>query len=96
MLESIIGPNFKNHPQDMVLAAELSQLMVDANKYQQLLGNRPAPRQEPAPMAGNVTPQSRSNQRRQPSLRQAANNLRGAGVEDFAALLQQRGHSWRP
>ena len=96
MLESIIGPNFKNHPQDMVIAAELSQLMVDANKYQQLLGNRPAPRQEPAPMAGNVTPQSNPSQKRQPSFRQSANNLRGSGVDDFASLLQKRGHSWRP
>lgn len=95
MLESLMGPNFKDHPQDMVMAAELSKLMVDASKYQQLLGNRPAPRQQPAPMAGNVTPQQRT-QKQQPSLRQAANNLRGSGVEDFAALLQQRGHSWRP
>ena len=96
MLENIIGPNFKNHPQDMVIAAELSQLMVDANKYQQLLGNRPAPRQQAAPMAGNVTPQSRSNQRQQPDFRQAANNLRGSEVSDFASMLRQRGHSWRP
>jgi len=96
MLENIIGPNFKNHPQDMVIAAELSQLMVDANKYQQLLGNRPAPRQQAAPMAGNVTPQSRPNQRQQPDFRQAANNLRGSEVSDFASMLRQRGHSWRP
>jgi len=96
MLENIIGPNFKNHPQDMVIAAELSQLMVDANKYQQLLGNRPAPRQQAAPMAGNVTPQSRPNQRQQPEFRQAANNLRGGEVSDFASMLRQRGHSWRP
>ena len=96
VLESIIGPQFKNHPQDMVLAAELSKLMVDANKYQQIMGNQPAPRQQAAPMAGNVTPQSRPNQRQQPEFRQAANNLRGSEVSDFASMLRQRGHSWRP
>ena len=95
MLENIIGPHFKNHPQDMVMAAELSQLMVDANKYQQIMGNRPAPRQQAAPMAGNVTPQSQPSQR-QPDFRQAANNLRGSEVSDFASMLRQRGHSWRP
>ena len=96
MLENIIGPQFKNHPQDMVMAAELSQLMVDANKYQQIMGNRPAPRQQAAPMAGNVTPQSRPSQRQQPTFRQAANDLRGGEVEGFANMLRQRGHSWRP
>lgn len=96
MLENIIGPNFKNHPQDMVMAAELSKLMVDAQKYQQLLGNRPAPRQEAAPMAGNLTPQSQPNQQRQPNFREAAAGLRGGDVSNFAHMLQQRGHSWRP
>tara|TARA_B110000438_G_scaffold303377_1_gene364576 strand:+ start:2264 stop:3307 length:1044 start_codon:yes stop_codon:yes gene_type:complete len=96
MLENIIGPNFKNHPQDMVIAAELSKLMVDANKYQQLLGNRPAPRQEAAPMAGNVTPQSQPNQTRQPSFREAAGNIRGGDLQNFAKLLGDRGHKWRP
>ena len=96
MLENIIGPNFKNHPQDMVIAAELSKLMVDANKYQQLLGNRPAPRQEAAPMAGNLTPQSQPSQQRQPNFREAAASLRGGDVSNFAELLQNRGHSWRP
>jgi hypothetical protein len=96
MLENIIGPHFKNHPQDMVIAAELSKLMVDANKYQQLLGNRPAPRQEAAPMAGNVTPQSQPNQTRQPSFREAAGNIRGGDLQNFAKLLGDRGHKWRP
>ena len=96
MLENIIGPNFKNHPQDMVMAAELSKLMVDANKYQQLLGNRPAPRQEAAPMAGNLTPQSQPSQQVQPNFREAAASLRGGDVSNFAELLQKRGHSWRP
>ena len=96
MLESLIGPNFKDHPQDMVMAAELSQLMVDANKYQQLLGNRPAPRQQAAPMAGNVTPSQRGNKKQMPSFRGEASNLRGSGVEDFASMLQKRGHGWRP
>ena len=96
VLESIIGPQFKNHPQDMVLAAELSKLMVDANKYQQIMGNQPAPRQQAAPMAGNVTPQSRPNQRQQSTFRQAANDLRGGGVQGFADMLSQRGHTWRP
>ena len=96
MLENIIGPNFKNHPQDMVMAAELSKLMVDAQKYQQLLGNRPAPRQEAAPMAGNLTPQSTPSQQRQPSFREAAAGLRGGDVSNFANMLQKRGHSWRP
>ncbi len=96
MLENLMGPNFKDHPQDMVMAAELSKLMVDANKYQQLLGNRPAPRQQAAPMAGNVAPSQRSNKKQAPSFRSEANNLRGGGVEDFASMLQKRGHSWRP
>ena len=96
MLENIIGPNFKNHPQDMVIAAELSKLMVDANKYQQLLGNRPAPRQEAAPMAGNVTPQPQSTQKRQPSFREAAGDIRGGDLQTFAKLLGDRGHTWRP
>ena len=96
MLENIIGPHFKNHPQDMVIAAELSKLMVDANKYQQLLGNRPAPRQEAAPMAGNVTPQPQASQKRQPSFREAAAGMRGGDVSQFARLLTDRGHTWRP
>ena len=78
------------------MAAELSKLMVDANKYQQLLGNRPAPRQQAAPMAGNVAPSQRSNKKQAPSFRGEANSLRGGDVEDFASMLQKRGHSWRP
>jgi hypothetical protein len=96
MLESIIGPNFKNHPQDMVLAAELSQLMVDAAKYQQITGGQPAPRAEAIPMASNITPQGRVQQSAQPNFRESVTNLRGGGVQNFAQLLQQRGHTWRP
>jgi hypothetical protein len=96
MLESIIGPNFKNHPQDMVLAAELSRLMVDAAKYQQITGNAPAPRQEPIPMAGHTAPQTQSQQQRQPSFRSDVTDLRGGDVKDFAKLLAGRGHTWRP
>jgi|TARA_R110000751_G_scaffold1894_2_gene6929 hypothetical protein len=96
MLENIIGPNFKNHPQDMVLAAELSKLMVDAAKYNQITGNSPAPRAEAIPMAGNVTPQGRTQQSAQPSFRDSVGTLRGGSVDNFAKLLQQRGHTWRP
>ena len=96
MLESIIGPNFKNHPQDMVLAAELSQLMVDAAKYQQITGTSPAPRSEAVPMASNLAPASQPQDRGQPNYRDSVSNLRGASVQQWADLLKQRGHTWRP
>lgn len=96
MLESLMGPNFKNHPQDMVLAAELSQLMVDAAKYQQITGRSPAPRSEAVPMASNLAPASQPQDRGQPNYRDSVSNLRGASVQQWADLLKQRGHTWRP
>jgi hypothetical protein len=96
MLESIIGPGFKNHPQDMVLAAELSQLMVDAAKYQQITGNAPVPRSEAIPMASNVAPSSHPRQPNQPNYRDSVANIRGGGLQSFADLLKNRGHTWRP
>jgi hypothetical protein len=96
MLESVVGPNFKNHPQDMVLAAELSKIMVDAGKYNQLMGNQPAPRQQAVPMAGANRPSRQPQAQSQQTYSQEVRNHRGANVNEFAKLLQRRGMSWRP
>jgi len=96
MLESVVGPNFKNHPQDMVLAAELSKIMVDAGKYNQLMGNQPAPRQQAVPMAGANRPARQPQAQSQQTYSQEVKNHRGANVNEFAKLLQRRGMTWRP
>jgi hypothetical protein len=95
LLEQLMGPNFKNHPSDMIMAAELSKMMVNSQKYEQLLGNTPAPRSQPAPMAGNSPRTAPQTQRPMDFKREVANN-RGGDVGRFAELLRDSGHSWRP
>jgi len=96
LLERMMGPNFKDHPNDMVMAAELTQMMVDSQKYQQLLGNTPAPRAEPAPMAGGTARAPTQRAPAQSSVRDQIVNARGGDINRFADILAQSGHSWRP
>ena len=95
LLEQLMGPNFKNHPSDMIMAAELSKMMVNSQKYEQLLGNTPAPRSQPAPMAGN-SPRTAPQAKRPMDFKRAVANNRGGDVSRFAELLHDSGHSWRP
>jgi hypothetical protein len=95
LLEQLMGPNFKNHPSDMIMAAELSKMMVNSQKYEQLLGNTPAPRSQPAPMAGN-SPRTAPQAKRPMDFKRAVAENRGGDVSRFAELLQNSGHSWRP
>jgi hypothetical protein len=95
LLEQLMGPNFKNHPSDMIMAAELSKMMVNSQKYEQLLGNTPAPRSQPAPMAGNSPRTAPQSKRPMDFKREVASN-RGGDVSRFAELLHNSGHSWRP
>ena len=46
----------------MVMAAELTKMMVNSQKYEQMLGNTPAPRAAPAPMAGSTPRTAPANQ----------------------------------
>ena len=97
LLEQLMGPNFKDHPSDMIMAAELSKMMVNSQKYEQLLGNTPAPRSQPAPMAGNSPRTAPQTQGQRPmNLKRAVAENRGGDVSRFAELLQNAGHSWRP
>ena len=95
LLEQLMGPNFKNHPSDMIMAAELSKMMVNSQKYEQLLGNTPAPRSQPAPMAGN-SPRTAPQAKRPMDFKRAVADNRGGDVSRFAELLHDSGHSWRP
>ena len=95
LLEQLMGPNFKNHPSDMIMAAELSKMMVNSQKYEQLLGNTPAPRSQPAPMAGN-SPRTAPQAKRPVDFKRAVADNRGGDVSRFAELLHDSGHSWRP
>ena len=95
LLEQLMGPNFKNHPSDMIMAAELSKMMVNSQKYEQLLGNTPAPRSQPAPMAGN-SPRTAPQAKRPVDFKREVVNNRGGDVSRFAELLHDSGHSWRP
>jgi hypothetical protein len=95
LLEQLMGPNFKNHPSDMIMAAELSKMMVNSQKYEQLLGNTPAPRSQPAPMAGN-SPRTAPQAKKPVDFKRAVANNRGGDVSRFAELLHDSGHSWRP
>ena len=95
LLEQLMGPNFKNHPSDMIMAAELSRMMVNSQKYEQLLGNTPAPRSQPAPMAGN-SPRTAPQAKRPMDFKRAVADNRGGDVSRFAELLHNAGHSWRP
>ena len=95
LLEQLMGPNFKNHPSDMIMAAELSKMMVNSQKYEQLLGNTPAPRSQPAPMAGN-SPRTAPQAKRPMDFKRAVADNRGGDVSRFAELLHNAGHSWRP
>ena len=95
LLEQLMGPNFKNHPSDMIMAAELSKMMVNSQKYEQLLGNTPAPRSQPAPMAGN-SPRTAPQAKRPVDFKRAVADNRGGDVGRFAELLHNAGHSWRP
>ena len=95
LLEQLMGPNFQNHPSDMIMAAELSRMMVNSQKYEQLLGNTPAPRSQPAPMAGN-SPRTAPQAKRPMDFKRAVANNRGGDVSRFAELLHDSGHSWRP
>jgi len=95
LLEQLMGPNFKNHPSDMIMAAELSKMMVNSQKYEQLLGNTPAPRSQPAPMAGN-SPRTAPQAQKPVDFKRAVANNRGGDVSRFAELLHDSGHSWRP
>lgn len=95
LLEQLMGPNFKNHPSDMIMAAELSKMMVNSQKYEQLLGNTPAPRSQPAPMAGN-SPRTAPQAKRPMDFKREVANNRGGDVSRFAELLHSSGHSWRP
>ena len=94
MLEQLV-PNFQNHPHDMALAAELTKMMVNSHKYEQMLGNNPAPRPQPQPMAGNVTPQQ-TRQQQQMNPRKMVANARGGDTESWAKVLNRMGHSWNP
>ena len=95
LLEQLMGPNFKNHPSDMIMAAELSKMMVNSQKYEQLLGNTPAPRSQPAPMAGN-SPRTAPQAKRPMDFKREVADNRGGDVSRFAELLHNAGHSWRP
>ena len=95
LLEQLMGPNFKNHPSDMIMAAELSKMMVNSQKYEQLLGNTPAPRSQPAPMAGN-SPRTAPQAKRPMDFKREVASNRGGDVSRFAELLHNSGHSWRP
>ena len=95
LLEQLMGPNFKNHPSDMIMAAELSRMMVNSQKYEQLLGNTPAPRSQPAPMAGN-SPRTAPQAKRPMDFKREVADNRGGDVSRFAELLHNAGHSWRP
>lgn len=95
LLEQLMGPNFQNHPSDMIMAAELSRMMVNSQKYEQLLGNTPAPRSQPAPMAGN-SPRTAPQAKKPMDFKRAVANNRGGDVSRFAELLHDSGHSWRP
>ena len=95
LLEQLMGPNFQNHPSDMIMAAELSRMMVNSQKYEQLLGNTPAPRSQPAPMAGN-SPRTAPQAKKPVDFKRAVANNRGGDVSRFAELLHDSGHAWRP
>jgi hypothetical protein len=93
LLEQLI-PQFQQYPHDMVIAAELSDLIVDAQRYRQLIGDQPnAKRAEPQPMAGNVAPSSRPTKSRK-SLSKEIQRVRGGSLEDVAQVLRQAGHGW--
>ena len=79
----------------MIMAAELSKMMVNSQKYEQLLGNTPAPRSQPAPMAGN-SPRTAPQAKRPVDFKRAVADNRGGDVSRFAELLHNSGHSWRP
>ena len=93
LLEQLI-PQFKQYPHDMVIAAELSDLMVDAQKYRKLIGDQPDPKRvEPQPMAGNVAPSARTNQPKK-NFGKEYQKVRGGSLEDIAKVLRQAGHGW--
>jgi hypothetical protein len=94
MLEQLV-PNFKDHPHDMVLAAELSKMMVNAQKYEQMLGNSPAPRPEPQPMAETATPAGQPQAQRS-SPKNLVANARGKDTDAWAGVLNRLGHNWNP
>jgi len=93
LLEQLI-PNFQEYPHDMVIAAELSDLIVDAQKYRQLVGDQPNPqRAKPNPMATNVAPTA-STRQAQPNLNRDMQRVRGGSLDDIAKVLRQAGHTW--
>ena len=94
ILEQLI-PNFQQYPHDMVIAAELSGLIVDAQKYRQLIGDQPVQRQEPQPMAGNVTPSAQPVQATRQNLGREVAKVRGGSLDDIAQVLRKAGHGWR-
>jgi len=97
LLEQLMGTNFKEHPHDMVMAAELTKMMVNSQKYEQMLGNTPAPRAAPAPMAGSTPRTAPANQPAQAqNFRQQVTQARGGDLSNFAKILQGAGHSWNP
>ena len=93
VLEQLI-PNFQQYPHDMVIAAELSNLIVDAQKYRQLIGDQPAKRAEPQPMANSVTPSSQPAQSSQSNLSRDIQRVRGGSLDDIAKVLRKAGHTW--
>ena len=94
LLENLI-PNFQQYPHDMVIAAELSDLLVDAQKYRQLIGDQPNPaRAEPQPMATNVAPSAQPSSPARQSLGKAVQRVRGGSLEDIAQVPRQAGHGW--
>ena len=93
LLEQLV-PNFQQYPHDMVIAAELSDLIVDAQKYRQLVGDQPNPkRAEPQPMATNVAPTAQPQQA-PANLVRDMQRVRGGSLDDIAKVLRKAGHSW--
>ena len=93
LLEQLV-PNFQQYPHDMVIAAELSDLIVDAQKYRQLVGDQPNPkRAEPQPMATNVAPTAQPQQA-PANLVRDMQRVRGGSLDAIAKVLRKAGHSW--
>lgn len=94
MLESLI-PGFKDAPWDLAIAAELTQMMVDASAYRRLMGKRPVnDRQEPQILSqgGGGTP---------PAPRKRGNTQRNiqrmrSGEMSATQVLNEMGIGWFP
>jgi len=77
-----------------LLQQNCPDLIVDAQKYRQLVGDQPNPqRAKPNPMATNVAPTA-STRQAQPNLNRDMQRVRGGSLDDIAKVLRQAGHTW--